>query len=288
MENRNTYENIHFSNMVNLIPADSFPLSFPLHWHKYAEIVALPDDAGVHELPVLRIDQTAYRLSPGDLLLIWPGEVHETVENTEGKLVGLQFSLSALSELTDFTPFINIFRTFRHIQYAEQPGLAQHILSHIRQMLAIQKGRGTFPGVETMICLYEMFMDFGNHIKSSLTKNNEKHLPGSSGTIEKISQACSYIIDRCDQEISLETVAGHVGFSEWYFSRIFKQVTNYNFVEYVTLQRIKRAQLLLSDSDVSITEIAYQAGFKSISSFNRAFKQYRGCAPSEYRKYYLR
>lgn len=288
MEQHNTYENIHFSNMINVIEAESFPRIFPLHWHKYVEIAALAEDAAVNTPPSIRIGHALYQLDPGDILLIWPGEVHETVENRDGRLTGIQFPATMLSELPDFAPFFNIFRTFHHIRQAQTPGLAQQMLSHIRQMLSVQDGHGTFAGVETVICLYEMFMDFGLYIKNSLLSGKELHPPGSSGTIEKISAACSYIVDHCDQEITLESVAGLAGFSEWYFSRIFKQITNYNFVEYVTLQRIKRAQLMLSDSDTPITEISYQAGFKSISTFNRVFRQYRGCSPSEYRKYYLK
>ena len=285
-ENKNNYENIYFSDMINVIQADSYPRSFALHWHKYAELAALPDDADTACLPVLRINQTSYRLAPGDILMIWPGEVHETEENKGGQLVGLQFPITLLNDLPDFTPFVHIFRTFHHIRQTESPELSQQIHAHIRQMLSVQKNQGTFAGVETLICLYEMFIDFGNHVKNTVLNSKDLHPLGNSGIIDKISAACSYITDHCDQEISLASAAGHIGFSEWYFSRIFKQITSYNFVEYLTLQRIKRAQLLLSDSDIPITEISYQAGFKSISTFNRTFKQYRGCSPSQYRRYY--
>ena len=302
MQKRNTHETISYNGAVNVIDAEDFPRSFPRHWHNHVEIAVMQEEtewsAGAAENhPILHINQDVYRLSPGDILFIWPGEMHEIVENTGGRLTGLQFSVTLFNELPDFTPFFHFFRTFHQISCSEQPELARRIMDHIRRMLSVQEKRDTFSGVEAVICLYEMFMDFGTYIKNTVLAEAS---PGNGGagkgservsaarTFEKISDACSYIIDNCERELTLESAAAHAGFSACYFSRIFKQFTNYNFVEYLTLQRIKRAQLLLADSEKSVTEISYQAGFRSISTFNRVFRQYRGCSPSEYRKYYLR
>ena len=282
------YENLHSTQMIITINADSYPHSFPLHWHKYIEIAALPEDADITRPPALRINQTTYQLNPGDILLIWPGEVHEIVENADSQLMGLQFSSTIFNELPDFAPFINHFRTFHHIRQADTPELAQSMLFHIQHMFSAQRNQQTFSGVETLICLYEMFMDFGTYIKNTMPKDTQQDSPEIGKTVEKINVACSYIIDNCEHDLTLESAADYVGFSACYFSRMFKKVTNHNFIEYLTLQRIKRAQLLLSDFDVPITEISYQAGFKSISTFNRVFRQYKGCSPSEYRKYYIK
>ena len=288
MTSNNLYENLHFTQMISTINADSYPHSFPLHWHKYVEIAALPEDADISRPPTLRVNQTTYQLNPGDILLIWPGEVHEIVENADSQLMGLQFSFTIFNELSDFSPFLNLFRTFHHIGQVSTPELAQNMLVHIQHIFSIEKSQQTFSGVETLICLYEMFMDFGTYIKETLPKDSQLSSSESDKTVEKINIACSYIIDNCEHDLTLESAADYIGFSACYFSRIFKKITNYNFVEYLTLQRIKRAQLLLSDFDVSITEISYQAGFKSISTFNRVFRQYKGCSPSEYRKYYIK
>ncbi|MCH5259031.1 MAG: helix-turn-helix transcriptional regulator [Lachnospiraceae bacterium] len=288
MTNNSIYENLHFTQMISTINADSYPHSFPLHWHKYVEIAALPEDANISRPPTLHINQTAYHMNPGDVLLIWPGEVHEIVENADSQLMGLQFTSTIFNELPDFAPFVNHFRTFHHIRQLDTPELAQNMLVHIQHMFAVQRSQQTFSGVETLICLYEMFMDFGNYIKNTTPKDTQQSSPEIGKTAEKINIACSYIIDNCEHDLTLESAADYVGFSACYFSRMFKRITNHNFIEYLTLQRIKRAQLLLSDFDVPITEISYQAGFKSISTFNRVFRQYRGCSPSEYRKYYIK
>ncbi len=85
------------------------------------------------------------------------------------------------------------------------------------------------------------------------------------------------------EELNLEDIAESTGFSKYHFSRLFKQYTGFTFCDYLCHRRIKVAEELLARPDLSITEAALQAGFPSISTFNRLFKQYKNCTPSEYR-----
>lgn len=282
------FENYQFNQNINTIGNDFFPHQFPLHWHKYIEVIAAFDSEDT-EVPdaVIQINQTMHTLRPGDILFVWPGELHEIIKNEGQNLVGLQFNTGLLSELSDFAPYTNLFRTIHHMRALELPGLTMNMHGHIKNMLEIRASRGPFHNVECQICLYEMFMDFANFIRERMASDKLGSGAIGSNTLEKMNLACNYIIENCNQELSLESVADYIGFSACYFSRIFKQATSYNFVEYLTLQRVKRAQALLVDSNLAITEISYQSGFKSISTFNRVFKQYRSCSPREYRKYYL-
>ena len=75
------------------------------------------------------------------------------------------------------------------------------------------------------------------------------------------------------------------GFSPNYFSRMFKETTGYNFVEYLMIERVRKAQRYLGDDSIPITEVAYLSGFKSISTFSRVFHQIKNCSPSQFRKY---
>ena len=86
--------------------------------------------------------------------------------------------------------------------------------------------------------------------------------------------------------ITLEMVSDIAGFSKYHFSRLFKQCSGYNFYDYLCYLRIKSAENLLIHPGVSITEIALQSGFTSLSTFNRIFKKIKNCTPSEYRNLY--
>lgn len=281
------YESLNFYNNVNLINADVFPVQFPLHWHKYIEMAVLPLSAKIEHPPIICINQVSYILQPGDLLLIWPGELHEVIQNEESVLIGLQFPSTLFNDLPEFGPYLHLFRTFHHICQIDMPNLSRALLQHVHTMLLIEKKLPAFHGVKTLMALYEMFMTFAAYLDTTLLNQNIAAAHSPTNALAKIDLACHYITANCEQPLTLNAVANYIGFSPCYFSRLFKQLTSYSFVEYVTWQRIKKAQALLSDSSLSITEISYQSGFKSISTFNRVFLQYRGCSPSDYRRYYL-
>jgi len=69
-----------------------------------------------------------------------------------------------------------------------------------------------------------------------------------------------------------------------YFSRTFKEVTGFTFIEYVNNLRIKEARALLKDSCYNISEIAERVGFDNASHFGRTFKAMMGQSPLHYRK----
>jgi AraC-like DNA-binding protein len=112
-------------------------------------------------------------------------------------------------------------------------------------------------------------------------------VPGSLSldALYKIQRSCVYITKNCSEDLSLNDVASMAGFSPNYFSRMFKETTGYNFVEYLMIERVRKAQRYLGDNSIPITEVAYLSGFKSISTFNRVFHQIKNCSPRQFRKY---
>lgn len=280
------FEKLDIKTSLNPIMPAIYPRSFPLHWHQYTEIIALPGDAQLTAPPVIQINQVKYTMEPGDILFAWAGELHEIISNKDQQLIALQFPVTIISDLPEFTPYLNTFRVIHRISAAELPELSQNMISQMQHMLELKNSQHLFSGVEVLMCLYELFMYFGSYMEEHRNLN-ASDMPGCSHQLlDKMNQACDYITENCEQPLTLESLANRFGFSIYYFSRIFKAATSYNFTEYLTLQRVKRAQSNLAQSDINITEIAFQSGFKSISSFNRAFRQYKGCSPSEYRKYH--
>ena len=73
------------------------------------------------------------------------------------------------------------------------------------------------------------------------------------------------------------------GISRDYFSRIFKNVTGMNYNKWLNMIRLEKATELLANQEMTLTEIAMQSGFQSISSFNRVFREEKGMSPDEYR-----
>jgi len=97
-----------------------------------------------------------------------------------------------------------------------------------------------------------------------------------------IQKALQYIAGHFQFDISLDEVAAYVNLNSSYFSHYFKKQVGVNFVEYVTRIRLQEAQLLLSEPDIKIKEIASKVGFRDARYFAKIFKNYMGVTPSQY------
>ena len=104
----------------------------------------------------------------------------------------------------------------------------------------------------------------------------------------EIWKARKFIEQHSGEELSLSKVAKAVNINANHLSEKFKQVTGVNFVDYVARARFETARDLLLNSNRRISEIAFAAGFQSLSQFNRVFKKLSGKSPNEYRVAHLR
>ncbi|MFD2200154.1 helix-turn-helix domain-containing protein [Shivajiella indica] len=100
---------------------------------------------------------------------------------------------------------------------------------------------------------------------------------------KRMGRVMSYILSESRQNISLQEVADIGNLSKEAFCRFFKERTGKTFTEFLTQVRIHQSCQLLQDSDLSVSQIAFQCGFQNLSYFNRAFKKVQGETPKEYR-----
>jgi AraC-like DNA-binding protein len=105
-----------------------------------------------------------------------------------------------------------------------------------------------------------------------------------AGRTSSSRRALAYVDGRLAERISLQDVAEHCGLGTFAFSRAFRKEVGITFQEYLARRRIDRAQQLLLNPLLSITEVAHGAGFGDLSHFNRTFRRYVGSSPSVYRK----
>lgn len=103
---------------------------------------------------------------------------------------------------------------------------------------------------------------------------------------QKIREVTEYLLAHYESDESQEELAGRFFVSKSYLCRIFKEVTGFTLNEYQNLARIKAASHLLTNTDLSITEIASRVGYESITYFERVFKKLTAERPLQYRKNY--
>lgn len=102
--------------------------------------------------------------------------------------------------------------------------------------------------------------------------------------LNKVEKMACFIAQRYTQKLSVQDIADHVMLNTNYAMGLFQKTLGTTLISYITQHRISHAQRLLTTTDKTITDIAFQSGFLSISRFNDAFVRSCGCAPREYRR----
>jgi AraC-like DNA-binding protein len=103
----------------------------------------------------------------------------------------------------------------------------------------------------------------------------------STDTVQK---SILYMRDNLENKITLQNIAGHVGYSVSRFSSLFISKTLYSPMDYYLQLKVQRACSYLQFSDLTIKEISFRLGYYDPFHFSKAFKQEMGVTPKEYRK----
>ena len=100
----------------------------------------------------------------------------------------------------------------------------------------------------------------------------------------RINKVLKYIEMNYTERICIDETAAMAGVSKYYFCKLFKKMTNKTLSDYVNNLRISEAVNLLTDTDMSVTDVATTVGYSDINYFSRLFKNVNGISPSMMRK----
>lgn len=126
--------------------------------------------------------------------------------------------------------------------------------------------------------LKEWFLDkVTTASRNVATKREEK-------SVSLVEKAKTYIDEGFSRDLSLDEVSREFNISPYYFSRVFKDETGKNFIEYLTQVRMEKAKELLQDKELSMKEICVKVGYGDPNYFSRSFKKNVGVTPTEYRE----
>lgn len=109
-------------------------------------------------------------------------------------------------------------------------------------------------------------------------------VPTSAFSSYRIHWIMNQVLEHPEASHNLEQMAEHAGVSPTHFCRIFKKATGVSPHQYVMRARLDRAQQMLEQTDSPMATIADALGFTSQSHFTRAFRQFAGETPSDYRR----
>lgn len=108
----------------------------------------------------------------------------------------------------------------------------------------------------------------------------------SDPALSRADQIACYIARHYSEPLTADQIAKAVGLHPNYAMNLFRKAFGTTMVDFLVQHRLSHAQRLLVTSDNTVLEIAFAAGFQSLSRFNEAFKAACGCPPRVYRKHH--
>ncbi|WP_408011590.1 bifunctional transcriptional activator/DNA repair enzyme AdaA [Pseudalkalibacillus sp. A8] len=99
-----------------------------------------------------------------------------------------------------------------------------------------------------------------------------------------VEKAKTFLEETYHEKLTLNHLADEIGVSQFYLNRIFKEKTGFTPHKYLEKLRIRKAITLLESTELTSTEICFQIGYETLSSFYKAFKRETSCSPKEFCK----
>ena len=237
---------------------------FPDHLHSQAELTYLFDGAAE-----MRVGGRTWTLSPGDLCVCFPGVVHGYAECAE-RARGLML-IFAPELFGDFSGMMSHYVPDAPLVRAEAlPEDVRFCMERLRRECACGPDERAARGYIQVILA--------------------RVLPGmamadrSAAATDASYDVLKYLAEHFTEPITLDSLSRALGVSKSYLSHTFSRQLGANFRTYVNTLRLDFACSLLRGTDRAVTQIAYESGFESQRTFNRAFFQQYGMTPSRYRQ----
>jgi AraC family transcriptional regulator len=118
---------------------------------------------------------------------------------------------------------------------------------------------------------------------ANVNRSEEMELSRAGLVDRRIRRAVELMQAKMGEDLALDEIAAAAYLSPFHFARLFKKLTGSTPHAYLAALRANRAQVLLADTDLSITQIAARVGYGSPSHFTKAFRQATGLAPRAFR-----
>jgi len=230
------------------------------------------------------IKDKSYHVKSGNLVLINAYDIHATTNSAKygySRLL-VNFKKDFIKNFLDFLDGPDLFECFQEdIHILKLNASEQHYVENLLQLMQQEyntQNPGYLSYLQTSLIQLLLFINRRNH------QPGDKHVKYMNATHKTISEITGYINNHYNQDISLNTISATFYISPYYFSRTFKKVTGYTFIEYLNGVRVKEAQKLLRNTNLSIADISEAVGFKSSTHFGRIFKEITGSSPLSYKR----
>lgn len=231
-------------------------LGWPLEFHPHTELLYVLEGA----VPVT-VEGATHNVAAGEAALLFPYLPHSYSSAPEAAFILLMFD--PITTVYDGT-----LQTQKPVCWWQDAREFQPLLERIVSLREKDNVKTAF--------------SYLNAVLGELLEGLEL-VPRSKANQDTAVQILSYCAEHYAEDISVNSIADALYISESYVSKIFSRKLHCSFREYINVLRVKKAKLLLRDTDKKIAEIMLECGFHNQGNFNRVFRSATSLSPMEYR-----
>ena len=234
-------------------------INYDLHFHKNYEVIYV-----IKGKAICSVNNQTKIITEGDFVLCLSNEIHSIKSIGEVIIWIGVFSEDFIHEFKKYQKG----KTGTDFSFRCPENLMKYLLENL-----IQKEVSDVFLIKS--CLYALCSEYLRQIP--LEQSNSKQA-------ELMGDIVEYIERNYKKTLSLASIAESLGYEYCYFSKVFNRLFSMNFNDYINIYRFNEACNMLTETDMTVTDIAYESGFQSIRSFNNIFKKLAGISPTEYRR----
>lgn len=268
--NRNTFEIFHYR--------DEYLKEVALHHHDFYEIYFFLSGNVSYN-----IESRNYMLTPGDILIISPDELHQPVfgaEKQKYERVVLWLNKSFLEQFD--LPGQNVTRCFdttrpNHTNLLRPDGVTREMISYLLSQLQ-QEAFSQEYGAElyAMGCLSQMLV-----LLNRLAERSARAPEPRQNADSVVYRVLAYINEHYNEDLSLDFLANKFFISKYHLSREFGRLVGTSVYRYIIQKRLVMAKQMMS-SGMPTSTVYQHCGFGDYSNFYRAFKAEYQISPREF------
>lgn len=224
---------------------------FSLHFHRAYELIFVNDGE-----VSMSIDQREYLLKKNDLVFIFNNQIHEFKTIGASEITVILFSPELIGD------FYMNFKGF----------IPKDNVLHLDERITPEKLNSIY---SQKSFLYSVCAELVN--QTSFIPINQ------TSQTRILYKILLYVEKDYSADCTLKAVAKHLQYDYPYLSKLFAQLMNMTFTDYLNHYRISQACYLLKNVHQSVSEVAANCGYNNLRTFHRNFRKMTGQSPNEYR-----
>lgn len=243
------------------------------HYHEFCKLLLLVSGSGSYV-----VDGQRYLLQPGDAVLIGSRSVHrpELESGVPYERIIIYISPDFLQrESTTDCPLAQIFSgECGHVLRTKEP-MRRKIFSLAGALEKELSGEEYGRELLSNIALLQLLVEIGRDLRKEDAQNPQPVIPQNA----RILELMKYIDSHLTEDLDIDALAEAFFISKYHMMRLFRQETGFTIHTYLSQRRLLNARGLI-EGGMRATEACYRSGFRSYSSFTRAYGKHFGTTPT--------